>query len=420
MKRESRRTILIYCEGESEYAYFKSLEEQITLAIGKANSPILDIYPIPESKENPTSAAKSGRPSRKTKPAPSAPIEYAPPDDAEINFWEKLNIGRRYSDRNPKDPSGWQQPTNYVKLARDKIKETAPAEAWVVFDADGHPKIKEAFDFAAMEVEGITISVAFSKLSFEYWKLLHFEFAAEGFRYTQHHTSTPPNSHGWPGRNGKREGYLVPCGQSQNGSEGYDCKGDPEFRSSNYPSDRTGPCLVGRLRQKAYLPNYQKSANSADCAILVSSTQAAINRAEILRAKLQAEHGDKPPYEYPFFTNLDALVLSIAHGHPDWRASREVFYIQDSAPIITSHGIEITPGLVDNQPVLRIKNNGTQSVLAREFICLDNAGIPIDHGFESLIEQGSSAQITLPSPHIGNLCIVKYKSALFAVAIDQL
>jgi hypothetical protein len=174
------------------------------------------------------------------------------------------------------------------------------------------------------------------------------------------------------------------------------------------------------LRARGYLPDYQKGSNSSDSAILFSLTKIAIARAEILRAKLQAEQGKKLPYEYLFFTNLDRLILSIARDHPDWKASKEVYYIQDSPPVQTSYGIEIAAGLVDHQLVLRVKNNGKRSILSREFICLDDTGVQIDHTSDALIEQEASAQITLPSSSVGDLYIIRYNNALIGVAIDQL
>lgn len=420
-KKNLKRTVLIYCEGESESIYFKHLEEKLIELIGRTSVPILDVHPVPPEENDVPSLIQKQKEKRKLKN--NGPDALNP---EEITAWEVIT-GKKYTELKKGEKATWPQPAKYVKLARDKILETEPREAWVVFDSDGHPKVKEAFDFARKAVkvnesgDEITISVAFSKLSFEYWKLLHFEFAAEKFNYTQHHTTTPPMVHQWPRRNGQRVGVLVPCGENTPEAEGFDCKGLSSFSSTQYLNGN-GPCLVGRIVQKNYLQGYQKGRKSSDFAILFPLLKTAIARAEILRSKLRIEFGDLEPYEYPFYTNLDELVLSIAAGYPDLMASKEVLYFTKSSPEKTKSGIEIKAESKKGQLTFEIINHSPNPILRNEFICFfpESCRAIVNPSGHSLIRVGETAQLVFPMPEENELVLFKFKDTLFGVDINLL
>lgn len=409
--KRTKRIILLHCEGKSEAAYFQRFAEKLNQTSRTTEGCTLDVYPIVRIDEEPSVTPVGVR-----KPRPvqnTEEVDYAPNDQIEEEFWRLLNPTPP-----PKKSHGWTQPTNYVKLARDRIKEISPDEAWVVFDTDGHPKIKEAFDFAAKEVNGITISVAFSKLSFEYWKLLHFEFAAEVFNYTQHHTKVPPAGHQWQGRKGKGGGFLVPCGKMAPEAIGFDCKGMAKFSSAYYHKGE-GPCLIGRLEERGYLKGYLKGVKSSDFETLFQRMEVAIARAEILRAKLSADFGALKAYEYPYFTNLDTLILSIAKGHPGWSASKEAFYIRDSTPIRMGNGIIVKAGLKGAQLTLEVTNNGQITIAEQDFKSISPLPQQNSTGPLSLLAVGKTAKITFTASTANDLLIIRYKDTLIGVAIDQ-
>lgn len=69
------------------------------------------------------------------------------------------------------------KPLNWVKEGLYYLNQKTHDEVWVMFDKDGHPKIKEAFDLIMKErSKGTNIHLAFSSRCFETYLLQHFEY----------------------------------------------------------------------------------------------------------------------------------------------------------------------------------------------------------------------------------------------------
>ena len=75
-------------------------------------------------------------------------------------------------------------PLYWVRHGKEKLSSFS--EVFVVFDKDGHPKMKEAFEEAAMpDSNGKKVTVILNSRSFEYYMLLHFERIYRAFEKTE-------------------------------------------------------------------------------------------------------------------------------------------------------------------------------------------------------------------------------------------
>ena len=73
-----------------------------------------------------------------------------------------------------------EQPLNWVKGGLDYL--STYNEVWCIFDKDGHPKQKEAFELVEKsQSEDKNINIAFSSRCIEYYFLLHFEYIYKAF-----------------------------------------------------------------------------------------------------------------------------------------------------------------------------------------------------------------------------------------------
>ncbi len=77
-----------------------------------------------------------------------------------------------------------EQPLNWVKAGLDYL--STYDEVWCVFDKDGHPKQKEAFELVEKsQSEEKNINIAFSSRCIEYYFLLHFEYIYKAFNKSE-------------------------------------------------------------------------------------------------------------------------------------------------------------------------------------------------------------------------------------------
>lgn len=75
-------------------------------------------------------------------------------------------------------------PLYWVRHGKEKLSSFS--EVFVVFDKDGHPKMKEAFEEAASpDSNGKKVTVILNSRSFEYYMLLHFERIYRAFEKTE-------------------------------------------------------------------------------------------------------------------------------------------------------------------------------------------------------------------------------------------
>lgn len=77
-----------------------------------------------------------------------------------------------------------EQPLNWVKAGLEYL--STYDEVWCIFDKDGHPKQKEAFELVEQsQSEDKNINIAFSSRCIEYYFLLHFEYIYKAFNKSE-------------------------------------------------------------------------------------------------------------------------------------------------------------------------------------------------------------------------------------------
>lgn len=158
--RHSKYVIRIICEGEkTEPLFFTSLCD--LLIDGVYDIGDCDIKTIPQAnvpEEKSTSVGRGSYKGRKRK----------------VNETTKIE---------PVVIKGV-PPLKWVRFAREKLSEGVD-ETWAVFDMDGHPAHKLAFEEAEEVIDGKIVNIAFSSRSFEYYLLLHFEYLYYNFQATE-------------------------------------------------------------------------------------------------------------------------------------------------------------------------------------------------------------------------------------------
>lgn len=177
-------------------------------------------------------------------------------------------------------------PLRFVAFAAAKNEQSGGLfdEIWAVYDKNGHTEHKEA----RKKAEGDGIKIAFSSRSFEYWLLLHFERINQAFSQTECKE----------GKGKKKK--SVNCGSKEN-TNFNDCKGSR--------------CIAGYLRNKGYLPIYEKSSTpealTEMMSILLSEKHLknAMENAAWLR--YHQEKLNQEIYNINPWSNIDKLVKSI-------------------------------------------------------------------------------------------------------------
>lgn len=157
-------SIILICEGiHTEPNFFGLLTDEL-IETEKADY-IIEILPKPTISvaDNELDLNRGGKTRQKRTPNNTTPQQQ------EV---EKINL------------FPGEQPLNWVKGGITQLE--AYNEVWVIFDKDGHPKTKEAFEEAERnEVEGKHVQIAFSSRCFEYYLLLHFELLYKAFEKSE-------------------------------------------------------------------------------------------------------------------------------------------------------------------------------------------------------------------------------------------
>lgn len=241
------------CEGDStEPSYFEAIRDEVI-----KNTSDVEIKISPRYKEDNTEAAnpKSGRKKRSLK-------EVTPKKEAKIHEYEV-------------EPEYKAQPVRYVREAQKGLEDGTFNEVWAVFDKDGHPQQKEAFELACRDPDK-EVRIAFTSISFEHWVLLHFEYNDTPFRKSQC----------------KDDGKPINCGTNKHKD---DCQGSL--------------CVCGHVTTKGYQVSNCKGGSNMYTE-LEPYLAHALSNAVKLRDR-QHIKSTVPIYEMNPYTNIDKLVVSL-------------------------------------------------------------------------------------------------------------
>lgn len=256
MSKNTNYNILLICEGENtEPSYYQSIKDIVTRskAIWTEGISIV-IKPTPkveDSEEAVVSIHKSKR-KKRVLLAQTKPIDRKEVEDAFR-----------------------QEPVRFVREAQLELEEGTFDEAWAIFDFDNRKYTKEAFELAENEIEGKTVKIAFSNISFEYWFLLHFEKINYSFEKSE-----------------CREGSIV-----------LDCN------SGVFDNDCYGvKCVGGYLRKNKYIEVSTKTKGSL-YPTLEDKLRITYHNSSWLRKEFIANNqGNKNSFWLAPYTDVDILV----------------------------------------------------------------------------------------------------------------
>lgn len=149
------------CEGEKTEPYFvRALYDKVKSQLAHVYS--IDVHPAPVEEEQ-TEVPQSGRRRR------SVEIQNKPEADPLIKAYQ-----------------GRPQPESWVYAGEELLGKSN--EVWVMFDKDGHPHMREAFEkIKELREQGKRFNVVFSSLCFEHYMLLHYEWNATAFEDCECH-----------------------------------------------------------------------------------------------------------------------------------------------------------------------------------------------------------------------------------------
>lgn len=253
--RPFERNMLIVCEDTNTAPNYLSPLKDLSISLQCWD--YIEIYPKPpiESELEIAQAAvnphKTGRKKRQFEAAST---------DGE---WMTLELEAEYRE----------QPVCYIKIAQEALENGSYAEAWAVFDLDGHTGHARAAALALIPINGQTVNIAFSSRSIELWFLLHFGQYGQVFQKTS-------------------------CKKDDGGHEQY-C--NAEILCTN---DGNGECLCGFLRRNTLLTNYKKNENKI-YNLLEPHLFEAFQNATWLRSQYEP---NMPFFERNPYTSVDTLV----------------------------------------------------------------------------------------------------------------
>jgi hypothetical protein len=173
------------------------------------------------------------------------------------------------------------QPVAYVREAQLGLIDNTFEETWAVYDKDGHPKHKEAFELANTDIHGKQVNLGISCIAFEFWLLLHFEPSTVAF---QRAMCRSVNS-------GKKEYYY--CGNNTHQS---DCKGNN--------------CVCGRIVSQNYLSYINRKKD-----FLFNTFHPNVNNAIERAIELKKSYSGNPTpiYNLNPITTIYRLVFKLLH-----------------------------------------------------------------------------------------------------------
>lgn len=324
MSKQYHKTILIVCEGEgTEPEYFKEIRDILLL---NEVDVAIEIKPRPKDKfKKEKFKLRKGAIKREIrKPEIVLPIS---------------EIEDKYT----------AQPTRYVREAQIGLKDNTYDEVWAIFDKDGHPKHKEAFELAEENVGGKKVNIAFNSIAFEYWILLHFESNQTAFVKSMCREAKDP----------------LNCGSNKHHN---DCKGVN--------------CVCGRIVTQNFL-DYEAGKKSFNFKKFHPNVNSAIERAILLRKSYIGN--TNPIYKLNPYTNTDRLVYKLLHLDKFdlfWFQFHEIQLIEQIEISFTHHEQNIN---------VEINKIGSATVILNQnLLCLfDINGDKLDCGQREVMEENS-------------------------------
>ena len=315
---KTKYTILIVCEGSTtEPNYFKGIAESISAKNLWIDDVEITISPKPpldneDLQEHGTPKHKTKRKKRQLRVVKNEPIPI---------------IAKKYK----------AAPIRYVREAQQGLEDGTFDEVWAVFDKDGHPKPKEAYELATTLIEGKIVNIAFSSIAFEHWVLLHFEKNNTAFLKSECKAGT--------GKSKKPIG----CGTGISG----DCYG--------------AKCVIGYLKTCQYL-DYKKVMNIY--ASIKDKTQFALENAAWLRH--QQINNILPIWKQNPYTDIDTLVKRLLQIDKNitWTSYNEPLELEKVVTTFSKNNdisrIEIqnnqNHSFILNRSKIRLKNQHNQSL----------------------------------------------------------
>jgi len=267
----SQNSIVIVCEGtETEQAYFAELAKYFPYTCKV----------VPDSSEIVDKEAKRKRQTEIRKLLASGDETQAMGPEYYVGLTE-ISKGI-YADYKA-------EPIRWVRAAHLFQEKMHFHEAWAVYDLD---KGRDRAHPIAYSMQTNSMHIAFSAYSIEEWFLLHFERNPHAF-----YESECKDANDKP----------VNCGISGCTSP-LNCKGRK--------------CIGGYLRQKGYIPKYDKNLGKDYAKITVQLFHKACVNAAWSRSLLP-----NPPYECNPYSDVDKLVMRLLRTPYtiEWKAIGETF-----------------------------------------------------------------------------------------------
>lgn len=262
-KRSFKNSLVIVCEGtETEYKYFEELASIVRRDQPNRFSRI-KVVPTPEEKAA-TDARRSSYKRKMRNTTHPLFLYHVKEEKSAMEY--ALNCA---------------QPARYVRETQLFMIEDGYSDGWAVFDKDIHTGHKRAWELAAQMPR---LRIAFSSYSFEEWILCHFERNCHAY----HHSLC------------KRQD----CGIQHKGCQGR-------------------KCLIGRIREKKYIPDFVKSIERLFSNVLAKQ----LDIAYVNAAWLRSLNKNIIPYQQNPYTNVDELVLQLLDIQErfEWVKIGEVF-----------------------------------------------------------------------------------------------
>lgn len=162
-------------------------------------------------------------------------------------------------------------------------------EVWCIFDKDGHPRCKEAFDEVDKLAAGGNnrLHIGFSSISIEYYFLLHFEYIFKAFPKCE------CNEKVGVGKKTKTVPYRC---MTEEAIEGKACNGDK--------------CVQGYARSKEYWKDTKKAGTNF-YPLLAPHLLTGISNATLLRRQSIATYPALKIYERNPYVDVDKLVTML-------------------------------------------------------------------------------------------------------------
>lgn len=278
-----------------------------------------------------------------------------------------------------------EQPLNWVKTGQESLKTYD--EVWCLFDKDGHPKQKEAFELAAKVVEqGGNLHISFASRCIEYYFLLHFEYIFKAFAKSECNEKRYTSD-------GRSKTIFFHCMTDK--AEDGACDGSR--------------CINGYARKKGYWS--ESKTTESVYKLLSDKLFVGLRNAAALRKESDAsEQGALPIYERNPYVSTDYLVARMMK-----------YTLLEDGNRIEIKGSGTSLILCKNDESVTVENRGSITYLLQEnsLSVLDiRSGQKIrSYGERKLISPGESHTIPIlpdtENAHILNLASKDYMFFVF-------